>query len=123
VPSPSPPSAPSLTLVGAVNAETASLNAGTPCGSVPGGFYVSVSFAAGSTTYVLTISIAGYAGPGDYAAPPARVSLRPMRTLQPLLYTGTRGNVVVNSDERSGTVSELLSGQTSSVRVTGSWSC
>jgi hypothetical protein len=46
-----------------------------------------------------------------------------MRTLQPLLYTGTRGNVVVNSDERSGMVSELLSGQTSSVRVTGSWSC
>jgi hypothetical protein len=106
-----------------VGGQATSVSPGSPCGRLAGGFYVSLTFAAGSTTYALTISIAGYSGPQAYAAPPARVSLRPLRSSQPMLYTGTSGRVVVNADERSGTVSESLNGQSTQVRVSGSWSC
>jgi hypothetical protein len=112
-----------LTLTGAIDARPGSLTVATPCGKVPGGFYVSLTFAAGSTSYALTVSIADYSGPQGYLAPPARISLRPLHTLQPTLYTGTSGRVVVNSDERSGTLSASLMQQSLHVQAIGAWAC
>src|SRR5205823_6169326 len=99
------PAAPVIALSGALAANVTHTSTSNPCAKVGGSYYVRVTFTVGATDYALTLTIASYGGPRTYAAPPARVSLRPV-TSQPVLYTGTSGRVVVNADERSGSLSE-----------------
>ena len=77
----------------------------------------------GATTYQLTATIAPYGGPGRYAAPPARISLKPVGVSPPVLYTGVRGTFTINPDARSGSLSEVLQSQNGEITVNGNWQC
>ena len=118
---PAPP--PVLTLSGALAANVTRVSTSSPCARVGGSYYVRDTFTINGAEYALTLTIASYAGARTYLAPPARVSLRPMSSAQPVLYTGTSGRVVVNGDERSGSMSENLESQSDKIHVDGSWNC
>jgi hypothetical protein len=108
---------------GAIAARVASTTSAGPCGRFPGGYVASLNLDVSTSVYVLTIEVPGYLEPGEYPAPPARVSLHPAHSLQPILYIGVRGSVNVAADERTGRVNEVMTSDSGSVTVSGPWAC
>ena len=120
---PAPVAAPALALSGALAANVMHTSVANPCARIGGSYYVKVTFSVAGAEYALTLTISSYSGPHAYSAPPARVSMRPLASSQPVLYTGVSGRVVVDGDERSGTISENLESQSDKIHVDGSWRC
>ena len=121
-PTPSPSPATTLQLTGEIRGSPNGTVSKT-CGTQSAGYYLQVLFGVGSTTYQLTATIAPYYGPGHYAAPPARISLKPLGVTPPVLYAGTKGTFTINPDGRSGSLYEILESQTGQIAVNGNWQC
>jgi hypothetical protein len=112
-----------LKVTGKVSATVDGATAVAPCVNSFGSFYFRLVVPVGGNGYTLSVTIPDYTGPATYNAPPARVSMRPLQSDQPVLYAGTSGKVTVNSDQRSGTLTEVLQSQNDSIDVDGSWQC
>ena len=121
-PSPSPTGGSALVLTGEIRGNPTGTVSKT-CGTQTAGYYLQVAFSVGATTYQLTATIAPYGGPGRYAAPPARISLKPVGVSPPVLYAGVRGTFTINPDARSGSLSEVLQSQSGEITVNGNWQC
>jgi hypothetical protein len=70
---------------------------------------------------VLSLQISDYQGSGQYSVPPERVSLHTETPVaDPRLAAAVNGTVVVNQDERSGSIDATLSDHS---HIRGSWAC
>jgi len=120
-PSPGPTTTAHLTIVGSSSSEVDSLQAQGPCGGSAGGYVAQLAFQLAGQPYVLSMVLLDYHGPGRYSVPPERVSLHTQTGApQPKLAAAVSGSVVVNADERSGSIDASLS---DSSRVFGTWAC
>ncbi len=120
-PAPGPLSTAQLTIAGSTTSRIDSTQSRGPCGAAPVGYAAALAFRMDGQPYVLSIAIADYHGPDQYAIPPERVSLHTETgAASPTLAAAVSGSVTVNSDERSGSIDVQLSDRS---RVSGTWAC
>ncbi len=120
-PVPGPVSAAQLTIAGSATSRIDSTQSRGPCGAAPVGYAAALAFRMDGQLYVLSIAIADYHGPDQYAIPPERVSLHTETGApSPTLAAAVSGSVTVNSDQRSGSIDVQLSDHS---RVSGTWTC
>jgi hypothetical protein len=91
------------------------------CGRAVAGFSVQLQFDASGQSYVLSIALLSYSGPGSYSIPPERVSVRPSsQGSNAQLMPAVTGKVMVNQSESSGSIDAALAGGT---HIEGTWAC
>lgn len=119
---PVPPGATDLTLTGALSGEVRSAPAVGLCGRAPAGYAATLQFSTGGSSYVLSIALLDYRGPGAYSVPPERVDVHSAPpAASPRFLPAVSGSVTVDQGEASGTVDVTLDdGRT---RVRGRWTC
>lgn len=95
------------------------------CGKSGPSLAVDGNFTVGGASYVLTIEILDYHGPGTYSIPPERVSVRstdPSASVP--LRPALGGTVSVDASGQSGTLdADLGPAGTAQTHVTGAWVC
>jgi hypothetical protein len=120
-PSQGPATTAHLTIVASSTSVVDSVRAEGPCGGAGSGYAAQLVFQLAGQPYVLSMNVLDYHGPGSYPVPPERVSLHTQAGApQPKLAAAVSGSVVVNADERSGSIDTSLS---DSSRVFGTWTC
>jgi hypothetical protein len=124
LPSPPAPGAPvraHLTIRGVVQDQVYTVQSQGSCGRGAEGYGAQLTFPLRGRPYVLSLQVFNYQGPGQYTIPPERVSMHTQTTSAgPTLAAAVSGTVVVNSDERSGSIDVAMS---DSFHVSGTWAC
>jgi hypothetical protein len=122
-PAPLPTTAVDLTFTGTIATRVRTATASNPCGkSDVGGFGAELNLTLSNQSSLLSIGLLDYHGPGTYAIPPERVSLRVGPPASGQLLTAVKGSVTIDSSERAGRIDAAL-GSGSTTHVTGAWSC
>lgn len=127
--SPSPAATPSavaaagtdLTFTGPMSGRVQTAISAGVCGRAPAGFAVELHFTLVDQAAVLSIGLLDYHGPGSYAIPPERVSVRWGPSPGGQLMPATTGGLSVFAGERSGRIDATLGD--AGARVTGTWAC
>lgn len=110
-----------LTITGSTTYHVGSTRPRGPCGASVAGYAADLDMTLSGQTYVLSIELADYGGPGGYSIPPERVSLHTETGAgQPALVAATGGRLTVNADQRSGSIDATMSDRS---RITGTWAC
>jgi hypothetical protein len=124
LPSPPPQGQPvpaRLTVRGLTQAEIGVTQSQGACGKGTAGYGAQLTFPLRGRSYVLSMQVIDYHGPGQYTMPPERVSMHTETgDANPVLVAATSGTVVINPDERSGSIDATFS---DSSRVAGAWAC
>jgi hypothetical protein len=121
-PAPLPTTAIDLTFTGAIATRVRTANASNPCGKADlGGFGADLYLTLSGQSSLLGIGLLDYHGPGTYAIPPERVSLRVGPPTSGQVLTAVKGSVTIDASERAGKIDAALGD--GSTHVTGAWSC
>ncbi len=120
-PAPGPPAPARLTIEGSAHAAISVTQSQGACGKSAEGYGAQLSFPLQGQPYVLSLQIIDYRGPGQYTMPPERVSMHTeSNSTSPRLIAAKSGTLVINSDERSGSIDASFSDGS---RVAGTWAC
>jgi hypothetical protein len=120
-PAPGQPVAAQLTIRGATQADVSVTRSQGVCGKGVAGYSAQLTFPLRGRSYVLSMQVGDYHGPGQYTMPPERVSMHTQTgDPNPLLVAATSGMVAISADERSGSIDATFSDGS---RVTGAWAC
>lgn len=121
-PAPLPTTAVDLTFTGGIATRVRTATASNPCGkSDVGGFGAELNLTLSGRSSLLSIGLLDYHGPGTYAIPPERVSLRVGPPTSGQSLTAVKGSVTIDASERAGKIDAALGD--GSTHVTGAWSC
>jgi hypothetical protein len=122
VPAPLPTTAIDLTFTGAIATRVRTATASNPCGKADlGGFGAELNLTLSGQSSLLSIGLLDYRGPGTYAIPPERVSLRVGPPTSGQSLAAVKGSVTIDASERAGRIDAALGD--GSTHVTGAWSC
>jgi hypothetical protein len=120
-PAPGQPVQARLTIRGSTSTDVAVTQSQGACGKGAAGYAAQLTFPIRDRAFVLSLQVIDYRGPGQYTMPPERVSLHTETgDPNPVLAAATSGTVVIDADERSGSINATFSDHSV---VTGTWAC